>query len=408
MPIKNVLVVDDSRSARLMLRKMLQGISLNADIAESAEEALEYLRSRRPDAIFMDHTMPGMDGLQATKLIKENPETAYIPIAMYTSKEGEHYVEQVKAHGAVGILSKPATPGDLSKIIQMLNEELDSATHKPQQQPAAKPPSAPPPPLRIKGSIEAIEDIARTTAEEAISEAIQTQIIPLLEQKLSHLREDMLASNTSTFTEVAGKIYESRANLLSNRLSQQIDTEFRKLKTHLEASNNPKLLEEIEKIAQASAAKQVDESALQITETTVIPLIEEKLSQFREDLQAAQERTMTDVAENLYQTHGGELWARLNNQINAKLAEFKAESNKPSQIDSQTLEKLQNAVKSIATRQATYSAQQVVQQSVQETIDKVSSQVMVLTNSVVKRVYAIVSLLIIIGVGAVAALYHLG
>ncbi|HCB14545.1 MAG TPA: response regulator, partial [Gammaproteobacteria bacterium] len=60
MPVRHVLVVDDSKSARLMLRKMLQGFGMTVDTAESAEEALNYLRDRQPDAIFMDHTMPGM------------------------------------------------------------------------------------------------------------------------------------------------------------------------------------------------------------------------------------------------------------------------------------------------------------------------------------------------------------
>ena len=67
MPVRHVLVVDDSKSARLMLRKMLQGFGMTVDTAESGEEALNYLRDRQPDAIFMDHTMPGIDGLTAVR-----------------------------------------------------------------------------------------------------------------------------------------------------------------------------------------------------------------------------------------------------------------------------------------------------------------------------------------------------
>ena len=68
MPVRNVLVVDDSKSARLMLRKMLQGFGLTVDTVDSAEEALSYLRGQRPDAIFMDHTMPGLDAVSYTHL----------------------------------------------------------------------------------------------------------------------------------------------------------------------------------------------------------------------------------------------------------------------------------------------------------------------------------------------------
>jgi len=59
---------------------------------------------------FMDHLMPGMDGLQAVKAIKGNPQTAMIPIMMYTSQEGELYVGQARALGAMGVLPKQVRP----------------------------------------------------------------------------------------------------------------------------------------------------------------------------------------------------------------------------------------------------------------------------------------------------------
>lgn len=86
---KRALIVDDSRSARVILSRMLESYGLEVDCAESAELALEFLRQARPDVIFMDHLMPGMDGFQAIQAIKGNPDTATIPVVMYTSQEGE-------------------------------------------------------------------------------------------------------------------------------------------------------------------------------------------------------------------------------------------------------------------------------------------------------------------------------
>ena len=80
MQIKLALVVDDSKSARFSLKKLLQKQGIETDFAESAGDALNYLESRRPDVIFMDHLMPGMDGFQAVQAIKSNPQTATIPI----------------------------------------------------------------------------------------------------------------------------------------------------------------------------------------------------------------------------------------------------------------------------------------------------------------------------------------
>ncbi len=100
---------------------MLEKYDIEVDMAESAELAIEYLKHNRPDAIFMDHLMPGMDGLQAVQAIKSNPQTAMIPIMMYTSQEGELYVGQARALGAMGVLPKQVRPVDVSKVLYELH-----------------------------------------------------------------------------------------------------------------------------------------------------------------------------------------------------------------------------------------------------------------------------------------------
>jgi CheY-like chemotaxis protein len=121
MARKSALVVDDSKSARVILSRMLEKYDIEVDMAESAEQAIDYLNNNRPDAIFMDHLMPGMDGLQAVQAIKSNPQTATIPIMMYTSQEGELYVGQARALGAMGVLPKQVRPVDVSKVLYELH-----------------------------------------------------------------------------------------------------------------------------------------------------------------------------------------------------------------------------------------------------------------------------------------------
>lgn len=121
MTAKRALVVDDSRSARAFLARILERHSLEVDGAESAEAALEYLKRTRPDVIFMDHLMPGMDGFQAVQLIKKDPRTATIPILMYTSQEGELYLSQARALGALGVLPKQTRPSDVTKTLLQLH-----------------------------------------------------------------------------------------------------------------------------------------------------------------------------------------------------------------------------------------------------------------------------------------------
>jgi CheY-like chemotaxis protein len=117
---KRALIVDDSRSARVILSRMLEQHGMAVDTAESAEQALDYLRQQRPDVIFMDHLMPGMDGFQAVQAIKGDPQTATIPLMMYTSQEGELYVSQARALGAVGVLPKTVRPVDVSRVLYQL------------------------------------------------------------------------------------------------------------------------------------------------------------------------------------------------------------------------------------------------------------------------------------------------
>src|SRR6516164_8807179 len=121
MGAKRALIVDDSKSARLFLARILEKYEIDVDNAENAEAAIEYLTSHRPDVIFMDHLMPGMDGLQAVQAIKNNPRTATIPIMMYTSQEGELYLGQARALGAVGVLPKQIKPTDVSKVLYQLH-----------------------------------------------------------------------------------------------------------------------------------------------------------------------------------------------------------------------------------------------------------------------------------------------
>ena len=120
MSSKRALVVDDSKSARAFLSRILERHEITVDAAESAEAAIDYLTRNRPDVIFMDHMMPGMDGFQAVQSIKNNPRTATIPILMYTSQEGDLYLGQARALGAEGVLPKQIKQADVTKMLFQL------------------------------------------------------------------------------------------------------------------------------------------------------------------------------------------------------------------------------------------------------------------------------------------------
>lgn len=125
MTIKNALLIDDSKVARFALSKLLESASMNVSMAGSAEEALDYLsHNDLPDVIFIDHLMPGMNGVEATKVIKSNPETAHIPVIMCTSKKSSEFEARAKQFGIYDILTKPPQPQVLSSMLDTLSNDI--------------------------------------------------------------------------------------------------------------------------------------------------------------------------------------------------------------------------------------------------------------------------------------------
>jgi CheY-like chemotaxis protein len=179
---KRALIVDDSRSARVILSRMLEGYGLQVDTSESAEHALEFLRQTRPDVIFMDHLMPGMDGFQAIQAIKGNPDTAMIPVVMYTSQEGELYVSQARALGAVGVLPKTVKQADVSRVLY----QLRLLPERREQRPTAQTYAAP--------EANAIRTPTQAIVLGEIEAAVRNSTAPLLKEHNSEMRRFVLAS----------------------------------------------------------------------------------------------------------------------------------------------------------------------------------------------------------------------
>jgi two-component system, NarL family, response regulator LiaR len=126
-----LLIADDHAMVREGIRSMLANepdLQIVGE-AKDGEEALELCRRFRPELVLMDVRMPKMDGLEATRAIKEvSPQTAILMVSTYESQE--YLVEAVKA-GAAGYILKEATKGQLLGTLRRvldgetpLNEEL--------------------------------------------------------------------------------------------------------------------------------------------------------------------------------------------------------------------------------------------------------------------------------------------
>lgn len=107
MPVKNILVVDDSPTEVHLLREMLSKNGFVVSTANSGEEAIEKLKTEKPDLVLMDVVMPGMSGFEATRAITRNPATSAIPVIICTTKGQETDKAWGLRQGAKDYIVKP-------------------------------------------------------------------------------------------------------------------------------------------------------------------------------------------------------------------------------------------------------------------------------------------------------------
>lgn len=117
MAFQTALIVDDSKLARVTLKKKLESHGLLVELVDSARQAYAALPAMQPDIIFMDHLMPEVDGFEATQYIRQMSGFQQIPIVMCTGKEQDGYLEEALAIGANFILSKPPVDEALNAIL---------------------------------------------------------------------------------------------------------------------------------------------------------------------------------------------------------------------------------------------------------------------------------------------------
>ena len=121
MNIKKALVVDDSKFAHLTLRKLLNERGIEVDWVGSGEDCIKYLDSKKPDIIFMDVMMPGMDGFETSRAITDQQPQGAVPIIMCSANATDEDKRDAQDSGAVGFLSKPYTSEQLDGLLQMVN-----------------------------------------------------------------------------------------------------------------------------------------------------------------------------------------------------------------------------------------------------------------------------------------------
>jgi CheY-like chemotaxis protein len=106
LPLRSVLVVDDDRIMRRTLELQLAPLGCRMVMAGSGQEALDLIRVEKPDLILLDIVMPGLDGFEVCRILKQDLETQHIPILHLTSL-GRDAKDRSFASGADDFIAKP-------------------------------------------------------------------------------------------------------------------------------------------------------------------------------------------------------------------------------------------------------------------------------------------------------------
>jgi len=116
-----MLIVDDNRTNRIVALKSLEALGAEADAADSGEAAISAAASGGYDLILMDVNMPGMDGLEATRRIRElPPPRSGVPIIALTADVMTHHQTSYHAAGMNGFVAKPFAPAQLlAEIVRL-------------------------------------------------------------------------------------------------------------------------------------------------------------------------------------------------------------------------------------------------------------------------------------------------
>jgi CheY-like chemotaxis protein len=211
---RTALVVDDSKSARFALRRHLESHAFKVDTADSAQDAYRIVHEQRPDLIFLDHIMPGIDGFEAMRQFKQNPETAAIPIVICSSNEGDAFIAEARDQGAADVLPKPPTPEHLRRLLMSIElqereQEIEASLSAAQDPDPVDDNHV----LRDDDSPAPVATTAEVPAPSAELRALQARI-DMLEQRLDRELAELRAQFTRELENAERKSLERFAQAL--------------------------------------------------------------------------------------------------------------------------------------------------------------------------------------------------
>jgi len=120
-----ILVAEDEKDIRELIAFTLRFAGFDVLLASNGAEAVEVAEAERPDLVILDVRMPKMSGYEACRRLKENPQTASLPVVFLSAKGQDSEIQQGLESGAEEYILKPFAPDEL---IQQVRDILNRHT----------------------------------------------------------------------------------------------------------------------------------------------------------------------------------------------------------------------------------------------------------------------------------------
>jgi len=113
-----ILIVDDDPRLLHIVAMYLGIEGYDVVTAENGEDGLREIEAQRPDLVILDIMMPGMDGIEACRRIRANPETQNMPVVMFSALSSDDDIERARLAGANHLITKPFNLVGLGSVVK--------------------------------------------------------------------------------------------------------------------------------------------------------------------------------------------------------------------------------------------------------------------------------------------------
>ena len=124
-PLNRICYVEDDEDIQRIVRMSLERVGkMTVEIVTDPMAAIAVMHTFKPDLVMLDWMMPGMDGPTLYRKMKQDPQTSGLPVVFITAKAQQRDMDELKALGAAGTISKPFSPKDLPDQLRAIWAKL--------------------------------------------------------------------------------------------------------------------------------------------------------------------------------------------------------------------------------------------------------------------------------------------